>query len=72
MIELEDLSIFIKEATTLETIKTLETILMKMDGIEKASVDIDDGEVKITYHETQVNHEKIKNWIQRHGLSVLN
>ena len=68
---MEQLTIFIKEATSVEPIKTLETILINMDGIESALVDIDDGEVKITYDETQVGQQEIKNWIQRHGLHVL-
>lgn len=68
---MEEITIFIKEATREEPIKTLETILMQMDGIERALVDIDDGEVKIKYDETQVGHEKIKNRIQQHGLHLL-
>lgn len=44
---------------------------MQIDGIERALVDIDDGEVKIKYDETQVGHEKIKNRIQQHGLHLL-
>jgi copper chaperone CopZ len=68
---LKDITIFIKEATSEQPIQTLETILMQMDGIERALVDIDDGEVKIRYNETQVGHEKIKNRIQQHGLHVL-
>jgi hypothetical protein len=68
---LKDITIFIKEATSEQPIQTLETILMQMDGIERALVDIDDGEVKIKYNETQVGHEKNKNRIQQHGLHVL-
>ncbi len=71
-LKLKQLTIFIKEATSEEPIQTLETILMKLDGIERALVDIDDGEVKITYDERQVGHEKITNWIQQHGLHLLN
>ncbi|MBU8769384.1 heavy-metal-associated domain-containing protein [Cytobacillus oceanisediminis] len=69
---MKQLTIFIKEATNEEPIQTLETILMKLDGIERALVDIDDGEVKVTYDERQVGHEKIKNWIEQHGLHLLN
>ena len=34
---------------------------MQIDGVERALVDIEDGEVKITYNESQVAQEKIKN-----------
>jgi copper chaperone CopZ len=66
-----DMTIFIKEATSKQPIQTLETILMQMDGIERALVDTEDGEVKITYNESQVAQEKIKNKIQEHGLHLL-
>lgn len=65
------MTIFIKEATSMQPIQTLETILMQMDGVERALVDTDDGEVKITYNENQVAQEKILNRIQEHGLHLL-
>ena len=68
---MKDMTIFIKEATREEPILELETILMKMDGVERALVDIDDGEVKITYNENQIDGEIIKNKIQQHGLHLL-
>jgi copper chaperone CopZ len=68
---LQEITLFIKEATKEQPIQTLETILMQMNGIDRALVDIDDGEVKIIYDETQVGHEKIKNRIQQHGLHLL-
>jgi len=68
---LKEITIFVKEATSEEPIKTLETILMQTEGVERALVDIDDGEVKILYDETQVADEKIKNKIQQHGLHLL-
>lgn len=68
---MKDMTIFIKEATREEPILELETILMKMDGVERALVDVDDGEVKITYNENQIDGESIKNRIQQHGLHLL-
>jgi copper chaperone CopZ len=65
-----DMTLFIKEATSMIPIETLETILMQMDGIERALVDTEDGEVKITYNENQVGQEKIINKIQEHGLHL--
>jgi copper chaperone CopZ len=69
--QVADMTLFIKEATSMIPIQTVETILMQMDGIERAMVDTEDGEVKITYNETQVTHEKIISRIQEHGLHLL-
>jgi copper chaperone CopZ len=66
-----DMTIFIREATRKQPIQTIETLLTQMNGIERALVDVEDGEVKITYNEDQVTQEKIKNRIQEHGLNIL-
>lgn len=66
-----DMTLFIKEATSMLPIQTLETVLMQMDGVERALVDTEDGEVKITYNENQTAQEKIINRIQEHGLHLL-
>ncbi|CAM3749349.1 heavy-metal-associated domain-containing protein [Cytobacillus oceanisediminis] len=68
---MEDITFFVKEAVSEQPIQTLETILMGMEGIERALVDIEDGEVKITYNGNQVAQEQIKNRIQQHGLHIL-
>ncbi|MET3695936.1 copper chaperone CopZ [Bacillus oleivorans] len=65
---MEDLTLFIKEATSEEPIQKLETILMGMDGVERALVDIEDGEVKITYDSNQIGQEDIVNRIKQYGL----
>ncbi|AZV43901.1 metal ABC transporter ATPase [Peribacillus asahii] len=67
---MQDMTIYVKEAVNEQPIQTLETILVQMNGIERALVDIEDGEVKITYNETQINQEKIKQRIQQHGLHL--
>ncbi|HWO96243.1 MAG TPA: heavy metal-associated domain-containing protein [Bacillus sp. (in: firmicutes)] len=66
-----DTTIHVKEAKTEQAILTLESILVKMDGIERALVDMEDGEVKIEYDENQVTYEQITNRIQQHGLHLL-
>jgi copper chaperone CopZ len=66
-----DMTIFIKEATSEQPIQTIESLLTQMNGVERALVDVEDGEVKITYNENQVTQEKIKNRIQDHGLKIL-
>ncbi|MFC6600931.1 heavy-metal-associated domain-containing protein [Ectobacillus funiculus] len=54
-----DTTIYVKEATNEQPIQTLETILIQMDGIEWTDVNMEDGEVKITYNENQVTEEQI-------------
>lgn len=66
-----DTTIHVKEAKTDQAILTLESILVKMDGIERALVDMEDGEVKIEYDENQVTHDQITNKIQKHGLHIV-
>ncbi|WP_026583720.1 heavy-metal-associated domain-containing protein [Bacillus sp. J33] len=68
---MEDITFFIKEAVSEQPIQTLETILMGMEGIERALVDIEDGEVKITFDASQIAQEQIQNRIRQHGLHIL-
>ncbi|MGM0900892.1 MAG: heavy-metal-associated domain-containing protein [Bacillota bacterium] len=65
-----ELTVYVKEATKENPIQTLEAILIKMDGIERALVDMQDGEVKIAYNDQQVSPEQIKNRIKQHGLHL--
>lgn len=67
---MRDLTVYVTEATHEQPIQTLESILVDMDGIERALVDMDDGEVKIVYNEEQVSPDQIKNRIQLHGLHL--
>lgn len=67
---MEDMTIFVQEAIHEQPIQTLETILMQIDGVERALVDMNDGEVKIIYNEAMVNQEKIKLRIKQHGLHL--
>ncbi|MFP5114937.1 heavy-metal-associated domain-containing protein [Bacillaceae bacterium C204] len=65
------MTIFVKEAVSEQPIQTLETILVQLNGVERAMVDIEDGEVKIEYDENQVSNESIKARILQHGLHLL-
>lgn len=68
---MENSTIYVKEATNEQTIHTLENLLNSMDGLERALVDVDDGEVKVTYETDQINLAQIKNTIRVHGLEVV-
>lgn len=65
-----ELTVYVKEATKENPIQKLEAILIEMDGIERALVDMQDGEVKIVYNDEQVSPEQIKNRIKQHGLHL--
>jgi copper chaperone CopZ len=67
---LADITVFVKEATKEQPIQEIEEILMKLDGIERALVDVNDGELKITYNENQIEQEQIINRIKQHGLHL--
>ncbi|MFL6554769.1 MAG: heavy-metal-associated domain-containing protein [Bacillus sp. (in: firmicutes)] len=65
-----NMTIYVKEAVNEQPIQTLETILVQMDGVERALVDIEDGEVKIEYNENQVSQENIRARILQQGLHL--
>ncbi|MED3553251.1 heavy metal-associated domain-containing protein [Cytobacillus praedii] len=62
------MTLFIKEVTSEQPIQILETILIQMDGVERALVDTEDGEVKVTYNDDQITQEQIIARIRHHGL----
>jgi cation transport ATPase len=68
---LADATIYVREATRDQAIQTLESILVQMDGVERALVDMEDGEVKIEYNENEVTLEQITKRIQQHGMHLL-
>ncbi|KKK37759.1 metal ABC transporter ATPase [Mesobacillus campisalis] len=67
---MKEITLFVREATEEQPIKTLETILVDLDGIERALVDTDDGEVKIIYNEEQVTADWIKYKIKQYGMHL--
>ncbi|GAA0329297.1 hypothetical protein GCM10008967_19740 [Bacillus carboniphilus] len=65
---MENMTIFVKEATSEQPIQSLENILMQIDGVERALVDMKDGEVKITYDKDKIASEEIIQRIEQHGM----
>jgi copper chaperone CopZ len=45
-------------------------MLTEMDGIERALIDVEDGEVKIQFDETKVSEERIAITLQQHGFHI--
>ncbi|MFD2682175.1 heavy-metal-associated domain-containing protein [Bacillus seohaeanensis] len=67
---MDNTTFYVKEATNEECIRTLETILSGIDGVDRALVDVEDGEVKIDFHSSQVTLDELKAKISQHGLHV--
>lgn len=64
------MTIYIKEATEEKPIQSLEDILNEMSEIERSLVDVEEGEVKITYDENQISQEQITQRIQLEGFHI--
>lgn len=64
------MTIYIKEATEEKPIQSLEDILNEMGEIERSLVDVEEGEVKITYDENQISQEQITQRIQLEGFHI--
>lgn len=64
------MTLFVKEAIKECPIQTLETVLMVMNGIERALVDVHDGEVKIEFNDAEVSEDKIKTTIEECGFHI--
>ncbi|WP_110928891.1 heavy-metal-associated domain-containing protein [Bacillus massiliglaciei] len=62
---------YVKEATSEGPIQNLQMILLEIEGIQRAIVDVDDGEVKIDYSEAVLSQGRIINVIEEYGLNVI-
>lgn len=64
------MTIHVKEATSATSIQEIEGLLLKMDEIERALVDVEEGGIKITYDENQVDEDQIIKRIQLEGYHI--
>ena len=67
---METMTIHIKEATAEKPIQSLEDILADVPEIERALVDVEVGEVKISFDESQISEEQIIKRIQLEGFHI--
>lgn len=68
---METMTIHIKEATAEKPIQSLEDILAGVQEIERALVDVEDGEVKISFDKNQISAEQIIKRIQLEGFHIV-
>lgn len=67
---MQTMTIYIKEATAEKPIQSLEGILSDVPEVERALIDVEDGEVKITFDENQISEEQIIQRIQIEGFHI--
>ncbi len=68
---MKEMTVYLKETTAEQPIQSLESALMTTDGIERALVDVSDGEVKIVYNENQITKETVLEKIKEQGFHSL-
>lgn len=68
---MKTMTIFVKEATAEKSIQSLEEVLAGVREIERALVDVEDGEVTINYDENQISEDQIIRRIQLEGFHIL-
>lgn len=65
------MNIRVKEATKEKPIQSLEEILAEIPEIERALVDVEEGEVNISFDENQISEEQIIKRIQDEGFHII-
>ncbi|MDM5219424.1 hypothetical protein QUF86_01045 [Peribacillus sp. NJ11] len=63
-------TLYVKEATSEGPILNLESILLKTEGVERAIIDVDDGEIKIDHSEEKLSPAQLITLIEQYGLNV--
>ncbi|MDP1420950.1 hypothetical protein Q8G35_21860 [Peribacillus simplex] len=63
-------TLYVKEATSEGPILNLESILLKTEGVERAIIDVDDGEIKIDHSEDKLSPNQLITLIEQFGLNV--
>lgn len=64
------MTIYVAEAKSERPIHELEDLLLKEAGIERALVDVEDGEVKLELDETKVKESQIIRLIKESGFHL--
>lgn len=64
------MTIFVTEAKSRRPIRELEDLLLKEPGVERALVNVADGEVKLELDETEIKESQIIRLIKEAGFHV--
>ena len=68
---MKTMTIYVKEATAEKQIQSLEDVLAEVPEIERALVDVEDGEVKISFDENLISEDQIIRRIQGEGFHII-
>lgn len=63
-------TIFVKPSTSQQSNQQIEYLLNQTDGIERALLDLSDGELKIAYDEMKISRDQIVNTLKDHGYHI--
>ncbi|ANU18240.1 hypothetical protein BBI11_14870 [Planococcus maritimus] len=64
------MTMYVEEAKSDRPIHELEDLLLKEPGVERALIDVGDGEVKLELDETQVKESQIIRLVKEAGFHV--
>lgn len=64
------MTMYVKEAKSQHPIHELEELLLKEPGVERALVDVKDGEVKLELDETKIKESQIIRLVEESGFHV--
>lgn len=64
------MTMYVKEAKSQRPIHELEELLLKEPGVERALVDVKDGEVKLELDETKIKESQIIRLVEESGFHV--
>lgn len=67
---MKTMTIYVKEATAEKSIQSLEEVLAGVPEIERALVDVEEGQVTINYDENQISEDQIIRRIQLEGFHI--
>lgn len=64
------MTMYVEEAKSDRPIHELEDLLLKEPGVERALIDVGDGEVKLELDETQIKESQIIRLVKEAGFHV--
>ncbi len=64
------MTMYVQEAKSERPIHELEELLLKEPGVERALIDVEDGEVKVELDETKIKESQIIRLVEESGFHV--
>ncbi|QMT17097.1 hypothetical protein H1Q58_14185 [Planococcus maritimus] len=64
------MTMYVQEAKSERPIHELEDLLLKEHGVERALIDVEDGEVKLELDETKIKESQILRLVKEAGFHI--